>query len=515
MRGTHDETSGTSMAAQLAQEARLFRVVHQFRQRQHCRVLEGARNAATEAHAAEAELVSALDIAQFAEDQLQPIASRAFLETEATEPGLDRESFSRDWRQSEHRRLLDDAGARLHKHQDLRVELGESRERAALAVAQIRVLRKLCALVHSGGGGRAQQRDGLASVLRRCEEGLLVAGRLWPGMGDLAADFQATSLYGLLLPIMTSEAPATASSAPTAEAGRWLLGASPPRQPATTALADEEEAALQRHVEELTSRRVALRSALQEAKHRQHTCGTPEQVERDIKELQRELADAYEHLALAESTPLDQELVELRKRLRSAQTARLEALSQSSGCQGDSGCSESELIGLVARHQAEITELKEKLNKTENANVSVPSTQLRAARPSLTPLKRIESAFGGTPGDDLLLSSSRSRSKSSVHESEAASPPVMPMPSSVVAAQRLKSSEYTALQRHGSAALLRHKNESGNASARSGGSDGGAGGVAGQVNDGEFGFAGVNASNIEAVEQPRLTVLGALGTHRT
>merc|ERR1712083_872433 len=96
-------------------------------------------------------------------------------------------------------------------------------------------------------------------------------------------------------------------------------------------------------------------------------------VERNIKDLQLQLADAYEQLALLDAAPSEQELKDLRRRLRTAQEARLEAL-ESTGSPTNADCGESERIALAARHQAEITDLKERLKRSDIIDKLTPDT---------------------------------------------------------------------------------------------------------------------------------------------
>jgi len=190
--GTMGPSDEGTLGATLGQEARLFRELYLRRSQQYASVAVETRSVVAEADQADAELVYMLDRAQFAEDQLEQLVSHGWT-------GGPNELANR-WRWMQHRRLSEAAEEALQKHQELCSELAEWREHSAVAIAHLRALRALGAL--SGSEVHSGVENSLASVLRRCEESLLKAGSSWGEIASLAAEFEAISPLGLVLPIL-------------------------------------------------------------------------------------------------------------------------------------------------------------------------------------------------------------------------------------------------------------------------------------------------------------------------
>lgn len=348
-----------AIAAQMAQEARLFRALYQRRRHQHAEALAEARRAAAEASVAERELVFATDRAEFARDQLKRLDAPSGLSATARRP----DEFSTRWQQMEHERQLETTEAILKKHQELRSELCLRRQRSALAVARLRAMRGLCEFGLSGvaSGGS------LASTMRRCEEDLLTAGCSRPVVEPLAVELEAASPLGLAVPLLQGKKLGDSESS-TMEAFRTVAAGWP------RAEGEAEEARLRRLVQELADQREALRGELREERavvpHRYAMS--------EVLMLRRELADAYEALAELDDPSLEGQLVSLRARCEETQAEHvaLEArivearvvpsLGAGAVFSGSEiALSAAELTVRVARNQSEIAELRERLRVEE------------------------------------------------------------------------------------------------------------------------------------------------------
>lgn len=476
---------------QIAHEVRLLRALRQHHGRLHAKACEDARRAEVEAAEAEAALVFAMDRASFASEQMGHLTASAG-------PVIAMEEVASRSVLEGHRVRQEAAEEAARQRQDLLAELSERRSRSAAAVARLRLLRALCALSGTGPGTTC----GLASLLWRCEEALLSGGglaagaTLQPSVEALAAEFEAVSPFSLVLPILQAphakptarDAEALADAQPLAPGagspigggslgsrGRWLLAASSPPQPPSArppaaeigvggaisaGAGDSEEAGLRKTVEDLTGRQRVLRAELQEARDRGrrreahddlHSSGSAgaarttsvvagaaaEELRQrhwaEAAALRRELADCYERLAELDDNALEEELVGLRAGYEEAKAEH--ALLEDQGV----------LPAAVAAPSA-----------APAAPAAVPAAPAAAA--------------GSWPLPEPEHSSATSRQSSRSKPSAASvSPRGSPEPATArsgqapprtaqrlkAATSRLKTAEFAALQRHGSAALRR------------------------------------------------------------
>lgn len=328
--------------AALAHEARVFRILHQQLRQQHAKAVSEARSLAEADEATEAELVFTMDRAQFAEDQLKTAWAREASGAGRPEP----------WQ------LVKVAEAALLEQQQLRAEMDGHLQSSAETVSRLRVLRGLAGL--SGRGG------GLASVLRRSEDGLLAAGRLRQAISARAAELQEASSLCKLLPLLQAEVetsgPSGGRRTSAAEAehvagggggggqGRWLLAPAKPADfgggrstgsragssqglPATERSLDAldergEDPSLQHLLEELTERRTALRRELQEEGRRQEAAAASWSQDAAAAALRGELAEVYEELARLQDFGLEEEIFALKRRLGEAKAQRAALAAQ-------------------------------------------------------------------------------------------------------------------------------------------------------------------------------------------
>lgn len=166
----------------LAIEAQLFHRLYNRGNQQHARLIAEARHAAEEAENAEMELVFALDRLSFCEQQLE------------------KQRGAGGGSKSEWKRLVECVSdAAWSRHQELREALDKAREKAALAVARLRLLRGLWSLREGEVGNSSDK--GVFSALKQCEDTLLNAGD-GEAISALADDLQAVSHLSVVLPLL-------------------------------------------------------------------------------------------------------------------------------------------------------------------------------------------------------------------------------------------------------------------------------------------------------------------------
>lgn len=207
--------SGPTRPPLLAIEAQLFHRLYHRGSQQHARLVAEAQHATEEAEDAEMELVFALDRLSFSEQQLQ------------------KQRGAGGGPKSEWKLLVECVSdVAWSKHQELREALGKAREKAALAVARLRLLRGLWSL-REGELGHSSDK-GVISALKQCEDTLLKAGD-GEAISALAEDLRTVSHLSVVLPLL-------------------LQGAMP----------DEEASSPAHSVEDLSRQNEALRQELRE-----------------------------------------------------------------------------------------------------------------------------------------------------------------------------------------------------------------------------------------------------------
>jgi len=286
-------TSPGPEASALAREAKVFQSLLQQRDRWYDQVLNEARVLADEAAEAEAELVHALDRADFAEAQLNSL--------------LRRTPHSKGFVMltPEHWKLAKNAEMQLVRHLELASEVSEQKDRVAWAVARLRVLQALCTWAESTSPSEGD--GGLSAVLRRCEDDLLQACSQDVGTARLASELQAVSPLNLVLPSLLGELrpdeyrKSTKGSVAIAESGangqeQWLLplkkSQSVESVSAVSGTPDEDLRRLKREIEDLTDRNEALRSEMRAEPSRRTAPRLPQfaLVEGDARQSLEEIA---------------------------------------------------------------------------------------------------------------------------------------------------------------------------------------------------------------------------------
>lgn len=456
--GAPAEPKGAVTAMRMVQEARLFRVLEQLRRQQHNKILMETRRAVGEAHDAEAELVFAFDRTSFAESQLLQLASATGLSVgRAHNGGNPLEELSARWQRLEHQRKVEAAEAAMHRHQELRTELGERHEETALAVARLRMLQGLCLL---GAGDKPARGDSVTSALRRCEENLLGSCSASSQVEALAAEFEAASPLGLVVPLLRGQRPGdpegstTSSSSCVGARGRWLLTAakSVPTEGnnnaaisrGTATKRSEEDARLQHLVEDLSNMDKSHAPAGGGPPHAKGRAGTSAAV----MMLRRELADAYAHLAELDDVSIEEELSALHRRCEEADAEKV-ALE---------AAAEAAAEGASTRNKNELAELRNQIKQEEFKNetpVHVYSRRNSGAQITLAPQAAAATAIIQSVAQDSDPCSGLSASLDSTPLAPG-SPRVL-LPARSPPARQLKPDEARAIQRRRAALIKEQK----------------------------------------------------------